>query len=113
MTNLVLCPSYFLPTVISYRVDTMVGRGLIKEVREMHQSLLSSSPLFTGDGEDIALDQSDGRLGVTAAIGYKEMLPYVTKYPTCLPGEEGSELGRECSLTSEREQCMRDAIEKV
>ena len=75
-------PSQVLNRRLDGRVDDMISNGLLEEVKSMHAYQVSQAQ----QGQTI-----DDTRGIWVAIGYKEMLPYITSATETSEGETKSE----------------------
>lgn len=62
---------------IDKRIDGMVAQGLLQEIRQFHKDLITAY-------ENEPLDCTKGMM---QAIGFKEFIPYLEKYPESLDAE--------------------------
>lgn len=64
---------------IDRRIDGMVADGLLQEIRKFYNDFKSARAKTCGIAEDVAIDCTKGMF---QAIGIKEFVPYLEKYPT-------------------------------
>lgn len=64
---------------IDNRIDGMVADGLLQEIRRFYNDFKLSHAKSNGDTDNFAIDCTKGMF---QAIGFKEFVPYLDKYPT-------------------------------